>query len=1267
MVIATEDVPGNKHLVAYVVLTQPVTTDELRHILRRKLPEYMVPSSFVFLDSLPLTPNGKVNRRALPSPELDRELLDKYVAPRTPIEEMLAQIWASVLKVEQVGIHDNFFELGGHSLLATQLISRLPEAFGTSLPLRSLFESPTVAQLSEVILSELQSSSSLTLAATIAPVSSKEDIPLSWAQERLWFLHQLEGESAAYTIAFAVRLVGDLSIEALEEAFQKIVQRHEVLRTRFEIKDNKPVQIIDSDVSITLPVVDLQKVADPWKQVEQLAVKEAYKPFDLAKDSVLRVKMWQVAQQDYVLLIAIHHIAADDWSLGVLNRELSAHYRAIVTNSSPELPELPVQYADFTIWQHQWLTNQVLERQLNYWKEQLAGAPPLLELPTDRLRPAIQTFRGGTEPFQLDRKLTSALRQISQESGSTLFMTLLAGFVVLMSRYSGQTDLVVGSPIANRNRKEIEGLIGFFVNLLALRFDVSKELTFADLLTQVREVTQNAYDHQDLPFEMLVKQLQLERKLNRNPLVQVVFAFQNAPLSPWDLPSLRVEKMPWLLDAARFDLELHLWETPEGLEGFCCYSSDLFDGATIARMMKHFQNLLVAIAANPQQSVALLPLLTQQERHQLLEWNDTGVDYPQDKCIHQFFEEQVERTPDAVAVVYANQHLTYRELNCRANQLAHYLRSLGVGADVLVGICVERSLLMIVGLLGILKAGGAYVPLDPEYPHDRLSFMLEDAQLSVLLTQQQLVKSVPKHQARVVCLDTDFLTVAQNNESNLENTATPDNLAYVIYTSGSTGKPKGVLVNHKNVMRLFAATNSWYKFHAQDVWTLFHSYAFDFSVWEIWGALLYGGRLVVVPYLVTRSPESFYELLCKEKVTILNQTPSAFRQLIQAEESIATINHLKLRLVIFGGEALEMSSLQPWFERHGDQSPQLVNMYGITETTVHVTYRPLSKADLNGTATSVIGRPIPDLQVYVLDEYQKLVPVGVPGEMYVGGAGIALGYLNRPELTQQRFVSHPFSNAPQARLYKTGDKARYLPNGDLEYLGRIDNQVKIRGFRIELGEIEAVLSQHPLVQESVVVVREDIPGDKRLVAYLVPAVHHKKLPQHFTNKPCNDDSNNPLRGKLAQKLVPQVREYIQQKLPNYMVPQAFVVLNALPLTLNGKVDRRSLPSPDTVTRNLSTGFILPRTPIEDQLARLWGQVLGVERIGVNDNFFELGGHSLLATQLLLEINSAFGLELSIQLMFESPTVAGIADYMKVMNWATQDLPVKEVNVEIVEL
>ncbi|WP_138502504.1 non-ribosomal peptide synthetase, partial [Nostoc sp. PA-18-2419] len=864
-VIVHEDATGDKRLFVYVVPQTEVISikDELRQFLADKLPHYMMPSAFVILESLPLTPNGKVDRRGLPVPDFYIETANKYVAPRTPFEEKLAQIWAQVLKVEQVGIYNNFFELGGHSLLATQIISRLPEAFGSSLSLRSLFESPTVAQLSEVISNELQTNSGLTV-LPIVPVSTRLDIPLSWAQERLWFLHQLEGESGAYTINFPLHLVGNLNIKALEKAIEEMVQRHEVLRTRFEIKNEKLVQVIGPNITIKLPIVDLQNVADPWQQVEQLAIKEAYKPFDLVNDPVIRVKMWQVAQQEYVLLIAIHHIAADGWSLGVVNSELSAHYRANVTGSSVVLP-LPVQYADFTLWQRQWLTNEVLERQLSYWKQQLAGAPPLLELPTDRLRPAIQTFRGATEQFQLDNKLTSALKKLSQESGSTLFMTLLAGFVVLMSRYTGQTDLVIGSPIANRNRKEIEGLIGFFVNILALRFDLSKEPTLRDLLTQVRQVTQNAYDHQDLPFEMLVEKLQLERNLAHNPLVQVIFALQNAPTYPWDLPGLKVEEMPWKLDAVRFDLEVHFWETPEGLEGFCCYSTDLFDGTTIARMMKHFQNLLVAMsddkplrvyAANPQQPVALLPWLTQQEHHQLLvEYNNAQLDYPQDKCIHQLFEEQIARTPDAVAVVFAGQQLTYRELNYRANQLAHYLRCLGVGADVLVGICVERSLEMIVGLLGILKAGGAYVPLDPVYPQDRLSFMLQDAQVSVLLTQQQLVESLPKYQGRIVCLDTDWENIAQNSFSNLQNTATPDKLAYVIYTSGSTGKPKGVLVNHNNVTRLFAATDSCYNFNTQDVWTLFHSYAFDFSVWEIWGALLYGGRLVVVPYLVTRSPE----------------------------------------------------------------------------------------------------------------------------------------------------------------------------------------------------------------------------------------------------------------------------------------------------------------------------------------------------------------------------------------------------------------------------
>ncbi|MEH1860990.1 MAG: amino acid adenylation domain-containing protein [Nostoc sp.] len=915
------------------------------------------------------------------------------------------------------------------------------------------------------------------------------ELTLSFAQQRLWFLHHLSPDSRSYNFLDAQRLHGSLNIIALEQSLNELIRRHEILRTTFPTVDGQPVQVIAAPTTFTLSIHNLQglSVQEQTDRIQQIAKSFASQPFNLAVDPLVQFTLLQLSNQEYVLLLKMHHIIYDGWSLDIFKRELSQLYAAFAQRLPNPLSELPIQYADFAVWQRQWLTGEVLERQLNYWQQQLAGVSGVLELPTDKPRPPVQSFRGRVERFQLDRDLTQRLKQLSQESDATLFMTLLAAFLVLLSRYSGQLDIVVGSPIANRNNKSIEQLIGFFTNTLVLRGDLSGNPSFADFLAQVRQTTLSAYAHQDLPFEMLVEKLQPERDLSRNPLLQVMFSLHNTLQSSWDLPGLTIQDISLPIDEmVRFDLEVHYWEVSGCLEGIWNYSADLFDATTITRIAQHFQILLRAIVANPRAPIAELPLLTIAERHQLLvEWNNTEVDYPGDKCIHQLFEEQVERTPDAVAVVFEDQQLTYQQLNTRANQLAHYLRSLDVGAEVLVGLCVERSLSMVVGLLSILKAGGAYVPLDPDYPTERLSFMVEDAQVRVLLTQQQLVESLPKHQARVVCLDTDWEKIAQNNELNLENTAKPDNLAYVIYTSGSTGKPKGVLVNHANVVRLFATTDFWYKFNSNDVWTMFHSYAFDFSVWEIWGALLYGGRLVVVPYLVTRSPESFYELLCQEKVTILSQTPSAFRQLIQAEQSGITAGDLNLRLVIFGGEALEIKSLQPWFERHGDQQPKLVNMYGITETTVHVTYRPLSKGDLSGTA-SVIGRPIPDLQVYLLDEHLQPVPIGVAGEMYVGGAGVTRSYLNRPELTQQRFISHPFSKNPQARLYKTGDLARYLPNGELEYLGRIDQQVKIRGFRIELGEIEAALTQHLAVGETIVIAREDDPGNKRLVAYIVP-------------------------------------------------------------------------------------------------------------------------------------------------------------------------------------
>ncbi|QLE39947.1 amino acid adenylation domain-containing protein [Nostoc sp. C052] len=1222
VVVVREDEPGDKRLVAYVVpqKQQSPTVQQLRQFLKAKLPEYMMPSALVLLESLPLTPNGKVDRRALPKPELDGTLLEKYIAPRTPTEEMLAQIWAQVLKVEQVGIYDNFFELGGHSLLATQVVSRIRNIFKVELPLRELFATATVVQLAQVIGQLQQQDLKLSTAPILRRVENA-DLPLSYAQQRLWFLDQLNPNSAFYNIPTALCLAGKLNQAALEQSLIEIIHRHEILHTNFIAVDGKPSQIIQKQPNWTICVVEFQHLPSSEQEIatQKLAQQQATQPFDLTKEALVRATLVVLSQTEHILLLCMHHIVSDGWSMGVFISELAALYNAYSQGQPSTLAPLPIQYADFALWQRQWLQKDVLQSQLSYWQKQLKDAPALLSLPTDRPRPAVQTDNGAYQEFTLSQKLTGELTQLSHKQEVTLFMTLLAAYNILLYRYTGQSDILVGSPIANRDRSEIEGLIGFFVNTLVMRTDLTENPSFSQLLARVRDMAMQAYTHQDLPFEMLLEALQPERDLGHTPLFQVMFSLQNNSISELELTGLTVNQLKVEGITAKFDLTLLMQKTSTGLVGIWEYNTDLFDASTIERMTGHFVTLLEGIIANPEEQISQLPLLRPSEEQQLLvEWNDTSVDYSIDKCIHQLFEEQVARTPDAVAVTFGNQQLTYQQLNTQANQLAHYLRSLGVKADVLVGICLERSLLMIVGILGILKAGGAYLPLDPDYPQERLSFMLEDAQVQVLLTQQQFVETLyttSLHQGRVVCLDSDWEKIAQNSLSNPQNTATPDNLAYVIYTSGSTGKPKGVLVNHNNVTRLFAATEACYKFNAQDVWTMFHSYAFDFSVWEIWGALLYGGRLIVVPYLVTRSPESFYQLLCTEKVTVLNQTPSAFRQLIQAEQSIASTGELNLRLVIFGGEALELSSLQPWFERHGDTLPQLVNMYGITETTVHVTYRPLSKADLYDTA-SVIGRPIPDLQVYLLDQNLQPVPIGVPGEMYVGGAGVTRGYLNRPELTQQRFISNPFVNTQGSRLYRTGDLARYLPNGELEYLGRIDNQVKIRGFRIELGEIEGLLASHPAVWENVVMVREDELGDKRLVAYVVP-----KAEQSTT--------------------VQELREFLGNQLPSYMIPNAFVLLESLPLTANGKIDRRALPKPELDSTQLEK-FVAPRNPIEEMLVQIWAQVLTVEQVGIHDNFFELGGHSLLATQLVSRIRNLFKVELPLRELFSNATVAQLA-------------------------
>lgn len=1061
----------------------------------------------------------------------------------------------------------------------------------------------------------------------------------SFAQERLWFLDQLEGANPFYNVICHSRLRGRLDPAALEQSMREIVRRHESLRTTFRDEQGKPVQVVAPAAECAMPLVDLSHTPKgrQREEVRRLIEQEAQEIFDLEAGPLLRSKLLRLADDDHVLVLATHHVVSDGWSMGVLVRELAAHYEAISQGNSSALPEPSIQYADFAAWQRTQIDSPKMQESRAYWKERLDGLAPL-ELAADHPRPAVQRFRGGKRSLEIPRPLFDKLEELGHGENATLFMTLLSAFVVLLHRYTQQQDIAVGFPIAGRNRVELEGLIGFFVNMLVLRTDVDPGVSFRELLSEVRDNVLKAYAHQDYPFEMLVDDLQPDRDMSRNPLFQVSLTVHNERIGASELPELTIGRPTFPgfdvsefdVDPAttRFDLELNFWQRHGAAVGTWVFDTDLFDATTIERMIGHYRALLESIASDPQQRVSELSMLTSEERRQVVtDWNLVEASAPPTRCIHELFAEQAARTPDAVAVTFRDQRLTYRELNRRANLVAHYLQRRSVGPDSLVALYMDRSVEMVVAILGILKAGGAYLPIDLLYPRGRIEFMLDESQAAVLITQESLLDKLPDCDAEIVCLDRDWVSIAAGDGENPPNCVTPDNLAYVIYTSGSTGRPKGVLITHGNVVRLFTETEAWFSFSSSDVWTLFHSYAFDFSVWEIWGALLYGGRLVVVPHLVSRSPRDFLDLLRREEVTVLNQTPSAFGQLIAADEETAdSAGPLSLRLVIFGGEALNPQMLQPWFDRHGDRSPQLVNMYGITETTVHVTYYPLSREDLQRQSRSPIGQRIPDLQIYILDAHGNPVPVGVPGELYVGGRGVARGYLNRRSLTEERFTANRFSSAKDAHLYRTGDLGRWLPDGSIEYLGRCDDQVKIRGFRIELGEIDAAIRANPAVRDVAVLVRGDTTADKRLAAYVVP-----------------DDPE--------ATAVPGLRDFLTERLPSYMIPSAFVFLARLPLSANGKVDRKALPDVKQTRDEEACEFVAARTPVEEKMAEVWSELLKLDRIGVFDNFFEIGGDSLMATQVVSRLRRAFEVDLPLSAIFKHPTLGGLSEYVDATRWA----------------
>ncbi|HEX7294905.1 MAG TPA: amino acid adenylation domain-containing protein, partial [Pyrinomonadaceae bacterium] len=1046
--------------------------------------------------------------------------------------------------------------------------------------------------------------------------------PLSFAQERLWFLTALDPQDPSYNVPVAFRFSGNLNVAALEKSIAAIVARHETLRTTFRAVDGEPFQFVSPSKTAQLESIDLSGATDPEIECKRLIAIRAEQPFDLAVELPLRALLVKLAADDHLLLLTMHHIVSDAWSVGILVRELSSLYTTFVNGGVASLPELPIQYRDFAEWQRNWLRGEALAEQVAYWTSQLTGAAKL-DLATDHGRPAVRTFRGEHLAFSLSTDLTNRLKDLSQSEGATLFMTMLAVFKVLLFRYTGESDIVVGSPIAGRNRVETENLIGFFVNSLALRTDLSGNPTFRQLLARVKEVALDAYAHQDLPFEKVVEELNPTRDVSRTPVFQVMFGVQNAPRSTLQFPELSVKRLSVDTQTSKFDLTLLVSETEQGLTGWFEYSTDLFEASTIEGLRGHYENLLNSITLNPKQRIGALPLMSIREQHQIqIDWNATKVAYPRERCIHELFEEQAALRPDDVAVIFEGRELTYGELNKRANRLAHNLRNQGVGPEVVVGLAADRSIEMIVGLLAILKAGGAYVPLDPSYPHRRLLLMIEQAKLKLILTQKHLATALPASNARLILLDGPNDKRSSSDDRDLHGLCGPENLAYVMYTSGSTGQPKGVSVTHRNVVRLVKAAN-YASLEPNEVFLQFAPITFDAATFEIWGALLNGARLVVSTPGI-ESLKTLGQTIQRYRVTTLWLTAGLFHQMVDTE--LESLNGV--RQLLAGGDVLSPTHVQKVTQML--PGCELINGYGPTENTTFTCCEKLSPGSIRGSVP--IGRPISNTQVYVLSDQMEPVPVGVPGELFVGGDGVARGYLHDPATTAERFVPDPFAGAYGERLYRTGDRVRYRADGSLEFLGRLDHQVKIRGYRIEAGEIESQLLDHPDVADAVVVAQPH-GSERRLLAYYSPA---------------NDRAVSGI----------ELRNYLKERLPEYMVPVGFVSLDKLPITSSGKVNRSAL-APYEAGTHLREQSIAPRTPVEQAIANIWKNILGVESVSVGDDFFELGGHSLLAVRLTSEIEKLYGKKIPLTALFQGATVERLAQMVGAQT-AHDDLTVFEI-------